>query len=208
MCDERNIYLLQSVLLSYLLRDVNLTSHPLGRGLIQQGVDLKNSPYYHNPLQPYIAYWGAGWTLFFIFINGYRVFWKFDAKDFLIACVYFHYNLDISSTDLMWLVYQDINIPIFLALYFGFKFVKNTSIWGPDEMDFVTVCVAFIQLDVTLLMINREYPLWMRRRNRKCNRRMSGAASLQSFSDGRILITYASMHWRVSNFQDTRGRRL
>jgi amino acid transporter len=32
----------------------------------------------------------------------------------------------------------DINIPIFLALYFGYKIVKKTKIRWWDEMDFVT----------------------------------------------------------------------
>ena len=34
--------------------------------------------------------------------------------------------------------YPDINIPIFLALYFGYKFIKKTEIRTWDEMDFVT----------------------------------------------------------------------
>ncbi len=57
----------------------------LGRGLIAQGYDpTKNS--YNNRFQPYVAYWGAGWTLFFILINGLRVFWNFTAAGFLTAC--------------------------------------------------------------------------------------------------------------------------
>jgi len=34
--------------------------------------------------------------------------------------------------------HPDINIPIFLALYFGYKFIKKTKIRRWDEMDFVT----------------------------------------------------------------------
>lgn len=53
--------------------------------MLAQGFDLtKNS--YHNRLQPYVAYWGAAWTLFFILINGFAVFWHFDAAGFLTAC--------------------------------------------------------------------------------------------------------------------------
>ena len=33
---------------------------------------------------------------------------------------------------------SDINIPIFLAVYFGYKFIKKTKIRRWDEMDFVT----------------------------------------------------------------------
>lgn len=63
----------------------NLCLFFLGRGMLAQGYDLtKNS--YHNRWQPYISYWGAGWTLFFIFVNGFAVFWNFNAADFLTAC--------------------------------------------------------------------------------------------------------------------------
>jgi len=57
------------------------------------------------------------WTLFFIVINGYAVFWHFNATDFLTAYI---------------------NIPIFAFLYFGYKIVMRTKIWKPEEMDFVT----------------------------------------------------------------------
>ena len=33
----------------------------------------------------------------------------------------------------------DINIPIFLVLFVGYKVVMRTKIWKPEEMDFVTV---------------------------------------------------------------------
>lgn len=106
--------------------------------MIAQGFDLtKNS--YHNRFQPYVSYWGAGWTLFFIFINGFEVFWNFNATDFLTACMYLALqSLHCHSPSVM---HKDINIPLFLILYFGFKWVKKTSFWKPHEMDFVTVSV-------------------------------------------------------------------
>jgi len=86
------------------------------RGLTAQGYDpSKNS--YNNRWQPYVAYWGAGWTLFFILINGLTVFWKFTASGFFTAYV---------------------NIPIFVVLYVGYKVVYRTKFWKPTEMDFVT----------------------------------------------------------------------
>jgi amino acid transporter len=95
---------------------MNVTYIFYRRGLIAQGYDpAANS--YHNRMQPYVAYWGAAWTLFFILINGFAVFWHFGAAKFLTAYI---------------------NIPIFLVLYFGYKIVKRTSIWKPLEMDFVT----------------------------------------------------------------------
>ena len=42
---------------------------------------------------------------------------------------------DISLT----LVPTDINIPIFLVLYLGYKITFRTKFWKPQEMDFVTV---------------------------------------------------------------------
>jgi amino acid transporter len=95
---------------------MNITYIFYRRGLIAQGYDPAANAY-HNRLQPYIAYWGAGWTLFFILINGFAAFWDFTAAKFLTAYI---------------------NIPLFLVLYFGYKVVKRTSIWKPLEMDFVT----------------------------------------------------------------------
>lgn len=52
-----------------------------------------------------------------------------------------------SSSPLVYSSYRlpgaDINIPIFAALYFGYKIVYKTRIWKPLEMDFVTV--SFVQ---------------------------------------------------------------
>ncbi|KAF8159384.1 general APC amino acid permease [Crassisporium funariophilum] len=95
---------------------MNLTYIFFYRGMKAQGFDLRKNAY-NNRWQPYIAYWGVGWTLFFIFINGYAVFWNFTAAGFLTAYI---------------------NIPIFVCLYVGYKVVKRTKIWKPMEMDFVT----------------------------------------------------------------------
>jgi amino acid transporter len=32
----------------------------------------------------------------------------------------------------------DINIPLFVGLYIGWKLIKRTKAWKPQEMDFVT----------------------------------------------------------------------
>ena len=40
---------------------------------------------------------------------------------------------------LWFLPLSDINIPIFVVLYFGYKIIMRTKIWKPTEMDFVTV---------------------------------------------------------------------
>ncbi|KAJ6485637.1 general APC amino acid permease [Mycena sanguinolenta] len=95
---------------------INLTYVFFHRGMTAQGYELKKNVY-NNPLQPYLAYWGMGWTLFFVFMNGYAVFFKFNTSLFLTAYI---------------------NIPIFAALYFGYKWVYRTKIWKPLEMDFIT----------------------------------------------------------------------
>ena len=85
VCYECDLYLLPCVNSLGMLWRMVVDFPSLGRGMLAQGYDLtKNS--YHNRFQPYIAYWGAGWTLFFILINGFSVFWDFTASGFLTAC--------------------------------------------------------------------------------------------------------------------------
>ena len=94
----------------------NLTFVFFYRGLKAQGID-RTKNVYHGPFQPYLAYWGIFWTLIFILINGFTVFWDFNASDFLTSYI---------------------NIPIFVGLYVGYKVIKRTKVWKPEEMDFVT----------------------------------------------------------------------
>ena len=86
------------------------------RGLKAQGLDRKKLLYY-SPLQPWLSYWGIFWITIFILINGFDVFFGFTAAGFLTAYI---------------------NVPLFIALYVGWKVVKRTRIWKPHEMDFVT----------------------------------------------------------------------
>ena len=48
------------------------------------------------------------------------MFFAFNASDFLTAYI---------------------NIPIFVVLYVGWKILKRTKVWRPEDMDFVTVRV-------------------------------------------------------------------
>ena len=50
-----------------------------------QGLDRKKLVY-HSNLQPYLSIWGVFWVVIFILINGFTVFWDFNASDFLTAC--------------------------------------------------------------------------------------------------------------------------
>ncbi|KAF8990674.1 general amino acid permease 1 [Cyathus striatus] len=95
---------------------MNVTYVFFYRGMRAQGYDLRKNVY-NNRFQPYIAYWGIFWTTLFILINGYAVFFNFNASDFLVSYI---------------------NIPIFFGLYFGYKIWKRTKFWSPLEMDFVT----------------------------------------------------------------------
>ncbi|KAG9014332.1 hypothetical protein FRB94_012738 [Tulasnella sp. JGI-2019a] len=94
---------------------INLTYLRFYAGLKRQGIDRTKFIYYSS-LQPYLSIWGLFWTSFCILINGFAVFWDFNASDFITAYI---------------------NIPIFFGLYFGYKIWKKTKSWKADEMDFV-----------------------------------------------------------------------
>ncbi|KAK0501662.1 general APC amino acid permease [Armillaria luteobubalina] len=95
---------------------INLTYVFFRRGMLAQGFDLKANMYNHS-WQPYLAWWGIFWTVFFTLVNGYAVFFSFNISDFLVAYI---------------------NLPIYATLYFGYKFIMRTSIWKPEDMDLVT----------------------------------------------------------------------
>ncbi|KAI0664522.1 general amino acid permease 1 [Cubamyces menziesii] len=95
---------------------MNLTYLAFYRGFKAQGLDRKKL-IYHNNLQPYLSYWGLFWITLFILINGFAVFWDFNASSFLTSYI---------------------NVPIFIGLYVFWKVFKRTKVWKPHEMDFVT----------------------------------------------------------------------
>ncbi|KAI0358183.1 general amino acid permease 1 [Trametes cingulata] len=95
---------------------MNLTYVFFYRGFRAQGLD-RTKLIYHSKLQPWLSYWGLGWITLFILINGFAVFWDFNAADFLTAYI---------------------NVPLFIALYVVWKILKRTKVWKPHEMDFVT----------------------------------------------------------------------
>ncbi|THH28371.1 hypothetical protein EUX98_g5823 [Antrodiella citrinella] len=107
---------------------VNVTYIFFYQGFKAQGRDRKDLAYY-NFLQPWLSYWGVFWTTVFILINGFTVFWDFNASGFLVAYL---------------------NIPLFFALYFGWKIIKRTKIWKPSEMDFVTGIPTIEETDMPI----------------------------------------------------------
>lgn len=129
------------------IRILKLTNSP-GKGLLAQGYDPTTNSY-HNRFQPYISYWGAAWTMFFILVNGFSVFWHFNASGFFTACMSLNGLDDVLPS--RWLeLLSDVNIPIFLVLYFGYKFTMKTQFWKPEEMDFVTVSCSIFSFPITL----------------------------------------------------------
>lgn len=76
------------------------------------------------------------WTALFILINGFAVFFEFNASDFITACKCLLLKTTPFSNVLT--LRADINIPIFFALFFGWKFYKRTKFWKTRDMDFVT----------------------------------------------------------------------
>ncbi|KIL65243.1 hypothetical protein M378DRAFT_162180 [Amanita muscaria Koide BX008] len=95
---------------------INLTYIFFRRGMVAQGFDLRKNTY-NNRFQPYIAYWGCFWTVIFILINGFPVFFKWNVSSFFTSYI---------------------NIPFFVTLYLAWKIIKRTPVWKPHEMDLVT----------------------------------------------------------------------
>ncbi|KAG8727502.1 hypothetical protein FRC12_022456, partial [Ceratobasidium sp. 428] len=95
---------------------INLTFIRFYKGLQAQGIDRTKFIYYSG-LQPYLSYWGVFWCSLFILINGFAVFFDFNASDFITAYI---------------------NIPIFFGLYAGWKIWKKSKFWKAHDMDFVT----------------------------------------------------------------------
>lgn len=58
-----------------------------------QGVDRNDKTRfaYKSPLQPYLGIWGMVWTTFFILVNGFTVFYKWNVSKFLTACMCFFF---------------------------------------------------------------------------------------------------------------------
>jgi len=95
---------------------MNLTWIFFDRGLRAQGIDPKTLSY-RNRLQPYLAYWGCFFTGLVTLINGFTVFWQWNTSKFIVSYL---------------------NIPLFVVFYVGFKLIKRTKFWKPEEMDFNT----------------------------------------------------------------------
>lgn len=117
-----------------MLRAPVLTRTNVDNGLKAQGIERKSFVYW-NSFQPYLSIWGVFWTVVFILINGFNVFWNFTAAGFLTS--YINIPLFAGTAYAARLCLStETNNPI--ALYFGFKFVKKTKIWKGTEIDFVT----------------------------------------------------------------------
>ncbi|KAI0781874.1 amino acid permease-domain-containing protein [Abortiporus biennis] len=111
---------------------MNLTYVFFYRGFKVQGIDRTKLAYY-SVLQPWLSYWGIFWSIIFVLINGYSVFWNFNASGFITSYI---------------------NIPFFFILYFGWKIYKRTKIWKPHEMDFTTVRLSHLYIIFFLLLLH------------------------------------------------------
>ena len=76
------------------------------------------------------------WTTFFILINGFTVFYKWDVSKFLTACTCFF--IRFLSLVLDRLGFPDINIPTYIVLYLGYKVYYKTSIPKLKDVDLFT----------------------------------------------------------------------
>jgi len=55
---------------------------------------------YTSPLQPYLGLWGMFWTTFFILLNGFTVFYKWDVSKFLTSCTWPFVGLFLARSSL------------------------------------------------------------------------------------------------------------
>lgn len=84
-----------------------------------QGIDRKRDLVYRSPFQPYGSYFAFAVCVLVILIKNFTVFLgkPFAYKDFITGYII---------------------LPIFVIMYFGFKFYYKTSIIPSDEVDMVT----------------------------------------------------------------------
>ncbi|KAJ6461400.1 general amino acid permease [Mycena sanguinolenta] len=94
---------------------MNLTYLRYYYGMKQQ--DVNPEGIYRSRLQPFAAMWALFWSIFYILISGIPVFWAFNASDFVAAYI---------------------NIPLFCALYLGWKIIKRTKIASLRDLDFTS----------------------------------------------------------------------
>ena len=85
------------------------------QGLKYHGIDRDGLPY-KSPFQPFLAYFAIVFCLFIALFNGFDCFFpgNFSAKSFIPPYI---------------------DIPIFLGLFLGYKFIKKTKFVKLSEMD-------------------------------------------------------------------------
>jgi len=105
------------------------------------GIDRDTLPY-KSPFQPYLAYFAIVFCSIVAFFNGFDAFFpgKFSAKSF---------------------VPPYIGIPIFAALFFGYKLVKRTKMVKLSEMDIWSGKAEIDRLEPTWLVV--EPRNWLER---------------------------------------------
>ena len=92
------------------------------RAVKAQNVDRSRFAY-RAPFQPYGSYFTLAFCILIAFIKNFTVFLNhhFDYKNFITGYI---------------------GIPVFVISYFGYKFVKKTKIWKPEEVDLYTFKAA------------------------------------------------------------------
>jgi len=95
-----------------------LTGIRFRAGLKAQGIDPKSLPW-HSKLQPYAAYYGMVWVILIILFANWEVFLKGHWDHSLFITTYFP-------------------VPVFIGLFFGYKWWYNTQWIGVLDMDFAS----------------------------------------------------------------------
>lgn len=95
---------------------ISITYLRFYRGLKRHGIPRSSLPF-RSPFQPYLAYFAAIFSATVAFFNGFDAFFPghFSARTFIPPYI---------------------DIPIFAALFLGYKFAKRTRFVKLDDMDF------------------------------------------------------------------------
>ena len=144
-----------------------------------QGFDLTKNAY-NNKWQPYVAYWGCAWTMFFILINGFAVFFgKFDVSGFFVACESCTCNApQYAHTKAT--RYQYSNFRHFVCWIQDCEEDQDLEAFG-NGLCYCTTFPFLVDLRCSVFL-SRAFLLWKRPRPLKSRPRIFGSALLEFFS--------------------------
>ncbi|KIJ21077.1 hypothetical protein PAXINDRAFT_96023 [Paxillus involutus ATCC 200175] len=118
---------------------INLTYIYFHRGLKYHNIDRRDFVYW-SAFQPWLSIWGLVMCIFFVFVNGFQVFWHFrrEESDFFASYI---------------------NIPLFLCLYAYWKIAKKTTVRRVQDRDYTT---GIPSIEETETVPKRPHGFWQK----------------------------------------------